>query len=491
MKYLKRNISLSFILPLIALMVSSCSRKDALVAEEKDQQPRIILKISPVSQGQGLGGKNVEEMIRSLRIIMLTETKLEDGTTENFIEFNRYIDYKEGDYQGPGEIAAGFKHIFTRPTVNGKKKFYILANEESVGNIKFQKAVLPSWISDAENLTLSDFLNHYTGNFIPGFEDPGVEPGEGEANGDEFEEYMNSVYFSPDLSWSVNTAYPGQRAEIYLPYSSYYDGYEINGDSGNGENTNILDVSMYLVPCATKFFFKFINNRPYDEVAINGISLGGIASQNFVFPQLSDTEKTKKLNYQNVYWIDWMNALGNATVESDKVNNGNIEDNMAFNNLWGWIKDFEVPEEAYDLESLDEENPIPGIIELKPYDGQNIFGTLPVFNPNNTDINLTVGPFYIPESHYLVEKFGAENTSVIVQEYYLTLDIVELTDNKKAPFTNTPLGTFVPSLFRNTCVLIIVKLGDKAEATVYGEIQPWNTQYSQSGYLIEEPEYEE
>ena len=208
--FLKKTILVNLIAGFLTF--TSCRSDEPGNVEESQVSnvPRVTMTVNTVSLGSVNEG--VIEKIRTLRIIMVTEVELEDNSTVSYVELNRLVDFQNSpSFSGPGEYATNFRYVFTRPTVPGIKKFYLIANESSVGNVNFQtEEDLPEGISNGMNL--SDFLAYYKPNYIPGYEEiPGLENGEGEPRGVEFESLINCLYYTPEFVTE------DEGASIYLP----------------------------------------------------------------------------------------------------------------------------------------------------------------------------------------------------------------------------------------------------------------------------------
>lgn len=419
-----------------------------------------------------------KEMVSYLRIIILNNGKLESN---RLIQLDDIIPSPDLNYEYRFETTAG------------QKSFYIIGNEQSVGNISFSvpqselPAGLQKYISDnsAGGLTLSELLVYYmrdeNGNF-PDASNP--------ADTDEFSRVINSVYFNPDYS----TAADGNH---YLPYTAFYggEGYNITHDT-------VLD-NMYLMPAATKFTFKF-NNYREENVVINGIkisdfnsdvsfdeidneyttadgsiNLGAICDSSYLFGQIDQEETWKSFDGQNLYWINWMQRVAELT-QSDITNNNDL------NQKYGWIEKYTIP----DYLTLPDVN---NVVEYFQPDNEVwlVYGTaLTGGNPGTVQL----GPFYLPESRHIVEftnEFFDEATNQVVtrkesrQAYYLSLDMNQEQTNIKPDFTVVEIEN-LQSLFRGTSVIITVNLR-KGSYGVYAEIVPWTNNKSY-GYVTEHPD---
>ncbi|MCH5229770.1 MAG: hypothetical protein J1F12_07250 [Muribaculaceae bacterium] len=505
-----------------------------------DIRPLITLNISSLTTGYDA---RVTERITSLRIIILSET---DGKT--YVEWNKHIDLTaEGNYTGTS--ANTFNYIFSRSTVPGVKKFYLIANEETVNSVSFDDMDVPEWLETGGSL--SDVLNHFGREYIPGYDDYQIykdeedypEISEEQPKGEELLDIFSHIYFTPE--------YNIDNGNIKLLYSSYYEGFEIidpratrsskwGGSHTRDENSEGLEIDIsdlrpedyqvdnnfYLVPCATKFYLEFVNYR-INSLKINSAEIGGIADTNFIIPQLEDSEKEKLLGGKKVWWTDWLAAVSKASHSYPEY-----EPNIGFNSENGWISDFRVPADAYSLS----EDPEPGKdsignepeeseeIEIKGWryflevsDNRTIGGYGTEDSNKSKPTVREYGPFYLPESHFLVpvksqgseteeetnssgeiDEVDSESTDNIVedpsepevrvmeQKYYLTMDLEDTgkEEDKKPNFTNVEIGN-LNSMFRSTCLRIRVTMIDWNNAGAFAQIRPWNEHYT-NGYLTEE-----
>lgn len=374
------------------------------------------------------------EMVKSLRIIMLN-----DGA----IEVNRYVEL--------GDDAAGInmselEYVFTERAAEGSKKFYLFANEESVGDLEFQsEATLPD--------DLPTNLHSYLEGIVPNLDDAEA--------GLDFENIVNAICFKPDYT-------PDDSGNIYLPYTSYYDGYVVNGENPSNA-TNPLQ--MYLVPVATKFIFQFVNYR-LNEVEINNITVSKKDSDNFLFARVGESDYNKSFEGTEYYWVNWL-----AKVSEDSHKNSDFYDNVNFNEKYGWISHYEIPA----ISSLTDAQFINSSEVKKVPAGEYI--------PDTDEINpssLTLGPFYVPESF---NKFNGNNDNVsdeevILQRYYLSLGVHDVTSlaGRDPVFENVTIDN-LQALFRNTCVVIKISMS-AGDVEVYAEINNWNVKTA-SGWLVE------
>ncbi|MCH5221704.1 MAG: hypothetical protein J1F05_05165 [Muribaculaceae bacterium] len=368
------------------------------------------------------------EMIDNLRIVMIDD----DADT---IEVNQLV-----TFDIPGGIpATNFPFDFTCYTNSGYKKFYLLANEDRIPSIMYSdgNTSLPA------NLT----------GLLESFQS-------GDRNIAKLEDALNSVCFSPQYAADNN-------GSIYLPYSSFYDNVFVSEIPEDGEGLRST-AEMFLVPVATKFSFNFTNYRD-KAVDINGISIKNINSENYLFAQVgaSDQKKTLPDVGGSLYWVDWLAEISRLSQQTP-----GFYPNLNFNDKYGWISDYSLPFEtttniakSYIFIGDDESFSVDGVL-----DGQT--GEAGVY---------TAGPFYVPESKNFLNP--VTNTSTTEQMYYLTILLKDTDDMKQAPdFTDVSIPN-VKALFRNTNVIINVKM-EQGDIEVYAQIAPWN-QKSINGWVTE------
>lgn len=251
------------------------------------------------------------------------------------------------------EGAQAQKTILLKVTPNEKKKIFLFANEESVSTVKGVTV-------EDENQTLTTFFNSYT---------------EGMSG---FEAAVNNLYFAPD--------YSGGKP---IPMSSMY---EIDFP----EKRN-FDGTFYVIRVATKFMVNFMNWRG-EEVIVENFTIANHTDKNFLMAHVNDSEQNELL-FNGKTWIDWLKEVSDASSE---------DDDYATTEAAGWLKDYELPEQA------DKE---------KTYTHGRVTVGLPtvdIDNPNNSKpgVAKNIPVFYLPES----KSPKAEATDG-EQEYTLTIKI--------------------------------------------------------------------
>lgn len=435
-------ISLIYILVFMGVCIS-CTHEEPANSGNGTENIRHFL-VFHVRSLETTASSESREMLKSLRIIMLS-----DGALEK----NEYISFGDEGIQ-----VERFNYDFLWETIPGKKEFYLFANEESVKSIEFSEIVsLPSEIGKASSLT--EFLSYFT-------------PPENEENFEESEKTANaelnlkkglllkkltpSIIFNPDYTSSLGS--------VFLPYSSSYTGnYGITLKEDEG--SALLSNPLYLVPVATKFTFRF-TNLTKDQLKITNLTISKVNVCNYLFANVGDRDYEKNFSPvneepseipesdRNLYWVYWLAKVAKASQE-----NSAYFDNVNFNDTYGWITDYNLPNE-----------------DLTPYNFlTNMTGTgLTVPSPEDEDseYSTTTEVFYIPESKNLVDEMSG-------QSYQLTLGV-----EKNGESRHKDLNFYnLKALFRNTAVRITVTISD-TDMKIYAEISPWSPKVA-NGWLKE------
>lgn len=385
--------------------------------QDKDQL-RLVLHISSLDAGNPQSSNDVTEKIKSLRVIILNEKPNGDKC----LECNKKL---ETDFN-----ANQFQHIFTWSTIEGIKHFFLIANEESVLSVKTS--------SGKEFEKLSNLLDSY----IPDTTET-----------TDFAEVIKSVYFEPKSAYKISDN------SIYLPYTAYYYGYDIK----KGEHLAEVPYNMYLVPVATKFTFNFTNKRER-AVSINEISVTPIDTENFLIAHVGESDIRKDFDEEKeLYWIDWLAKVSEKSHQEEKYN-----DNMSFNQKYGWIADYDIPSSTKPNTQT--------LVKQK----QNI--SVPGMGEEGNPEKLQLGPYYLPESK---SKDANIVNDVTEYNYYLTLDLEDKMVENRPEFKNVKIDN-LKSLFRNTSVIINITMSE-GDVEVYAEIADWNER-SVNGWVTEGPQ---
>lgn len=293
--------------------------------------------------------------------------------------------------------------ILLKVTPDEKKKIYLFANEESVSAVEGVAGV---------NSTLSAFFHTYVKD-MSGFEDA-----------------VNGLYFAPDYS-----------AGKPIPMSSMY---EIDfPEKGNFNGV------FYVVRVATKFTVNFMNWRG-EEVTVENFTIASHADKNFLMAHVNSYPDTQNPETNQKYptWIDWLKAVSDAS----------NEDSDAATGKFGWLTDYELPEQSTAKVYTHEEVKIG-----KP--------TVDIDYPDNSRPGVASVPvFYLPESKNL--KAGEPTDGE--QEYTLKIKIAGRDD----PFV-CKLDK-LKALFRNTHLVVNVTLYNSNEIVV--DVIPYSE-------VILEPEF--
>lgn len=439
---------------MLLLIITACAGVNPDAEEPDDLHSAdansIVVKIG--AMGTRTSGNSISEKIKTLRIIMLS-----DG----FIETNQLIDYERGEGSTAGVSDADiFTQKFEHITVAGNKKFYLIANEESVAELKFgEDTELPNWWE--EGMSLKDLLGHYAKENLPSNGTVGY-PGNGSAA--ELERLLSAAYFTPAYNITDNT--------IYLPYTAVYDNITATNDMSVKITKN-----MYLVPVATKFTFNFYNYRK-EKVEVQKIELHELNSDSFVMPHLDDSELTKTYEGERYYWIDWLKIVSERTHDYEDFYPDSDDELLEFNDKAGWIDDYEVPDEKKEsVKTID-----------KPAGAD---WTIEHLIDKDAPSTLTVVK-YFPESIHLETKsvYNSETKryeDVDLQTYYVSFGVKDILD------TDLPVEIYVTdkmefdkvrSLFRATHVIVDIDMFESL-VEIYCQVAPWSVRRFQ-GYVQEE-----
>ena len=420
------------ILMALPVLLCACS-----VYENGPQQPAapddgmvpLAIHIAAVSTPSGSANDYFDsEKIKSLRIILVGT---DNTTSKDTIEFNKLIQVQNG-----GVPASEFQYDYVWRTKPGSKRFYILANEESVTSISYDTS---GGLSAPSFSSLGQLLNQYA---------------EGAPAGDLLA-VMNSIYFTPN--------YGNMGGDVYLPYSSMYEDILI------GER-DVQNVTMYVVPVATKFIFNFTNKRQA-AVNVTGITLSYTNTQNYLLGQVGSTDFNKDLEGVSYYWVDWL-----AQISALSHNFPGNYPNINFNNTYGWIYYYDLPSE------LNTTSVFVAQSDNFVISGSENYGTddaVPGYN--------SAGPFYVPESKNFINPEKPNSTPAPgtppVQSYYFTIEFEDTADGKMPPEVTNVAIENLKALFRNTYCIINIVIS-QGEVKVYAEIAEWN-QKSIQGWVTE------
>ena len=481
-----------------SLMLGSCD-DGSMLADDMDptddpyaqleDRPLVMVHIGAIGSGREASSGGVER-IRTLRIIMIQN----DGTNK-YIEANQLIDTDNADL--------GFKYIFRKRTVVGKKSFYLIANEGSVGSISLPADVeLPTGMPT--NPSLTAFLNY----FDPDMPDEEAD-GDGAASAKDysaadFESLITSLAFEPEPIYGKYNVYPKSGADIYLPYSAYYSDFEVKPTTGY--DADFTDRPMYLVPVATKFSFKFINERVREDrddvdVAVDYLAVEKVNKTNYLMANLDSGELYKRIGDQELYWINWLRLVA----EELKDTADDEDENLFQNGFYGWIRGYNMP----DSDDAHEFAFVPDGEADDPVNAPTVKSTSLILKNGTeseggkiTPTTTEFGPFYLPEGKNMFEEKvetdttgseqeGDEPQTTIVEKYKLKLRMRDTDVNvneqsrMKVMKAETEISN-LKSLFRNTSVLITITLREGG-VNIYAEPVLWNKQEF-FGYVKDEDE---
>ena len=423
-EYLSRNLWIF----LIITACSSCGCDKEAPSVDENSEHSLYFHIHSLTRASGYSSN---ELIRSLRIMMFSE---------GVLERNEYVSFENLD-----KSAEFFDYAFLWQTKPGHKDFYIFANEESVPSITVPQGSLPEGLESIESL--SDFLSYFQ---------PSQSSSEEVSSVDKslFLELIDKVYFTPN--------YDNVDGTIYLPYSASYTGqFGIDIDKA-GTHTELKN-PLYLVPVATKFQFNFINLTNQD-IDVTGLSLSNINSQNFLLANVGNKDRVKNFGPVNdlayepsdenkgLYWIYWL-----AKIAEESWNNPLYSDNFNFNEKYGWIYDYNLPDSNVTIFDFIPQNSSPWVVEPSVDDNDPF-----IFS---SDI------YYLPESKNLVDN---------TQAYSIILRCSKGGENKNIELS---IGN-LRSLFRDTCVKITFTISD-GDIEIYAEIADW-IQKTANGILRED-----
>ena len=430
------------ILFLFALSLTACERETERSGGKGDM--RLVIHVSPIAAGAAAETVNpVTEKLRSIRMILVSE----DAAGNKKVESNQLVkeDFGEG-----GQAVSNFvnKAFVVSNTAAGIKHFYFIANEASVTELKFKDLTPPDGIGTASLTALLD-------SYLPDTTDP-EQPKL--PDGTEFEQVMKALYFAPE--------YPIDQGEIFLPYTAYYR-VEVTEDQLRAEGGHKLE-EMFMVPVATKFFFKFINYRS-NTVEVQRIAIKEKHLANYLLAQVGSKDYKKKLPDSDTeyYWIDWLKRISEWSHGSIEPGNDENE-NGWYNGIYGWISDFAMPEDNQRTTAvlLDEKTDDPLEVEkvtvIRSSDSEE-----------ETQIPglLYLGPYYLPESRNQV-TYDNGGTTESKQLYYLDLKLHGKGSTGNDPDLSDMGIDNLQSLFRNTCVLIRITMRE-GDVQIYGEIFDW------------------
>lgn len=354
--------------------------------------------------------ENVEEAVLCLNIEPIGQTRAGTATlpdnekmhsvrvivlhNDGTVEHNKFYALDDAQEQ---------RSILLKVTPNEKKKIYLFANEESVSTVEGVSG---------NDTSLSEFFDSYK---------------EGMRMND-FAIAVKDLYFAPDYS-DGNPIPMSSMYEIDIP------------------EKGVIEEIFYVVRVATKFTVNFFNWRG-EEVTVENFSIESHADKNFLMAHVNSYPDTQNPETNQPYptWIDWLKAVSDAS----------NEDSDAATNRFGWLTDYELPEQSTATIYTH------GKVTVgKP--------TVDIDNPDNSKpgVASVVPVFYLPESKNL--KAGATE-----QKYTLSINIV----GRAEPFV-CKLDK-LKALFRNTHLVVNITMYNSNEIVV--DVIPYSE-------VILEPEF--
>ena len=258
---------------LCSVMMAGCSG-DApeISADGGDGQTSLVLHIGAADIAAATRADEIPDLekMHSVRVVLTDE----NGTVEHNLAVR--------------SIAPMEQHSFHFALSPGRKKIFIIANEESVADRTSQRQ-------------LSEVLNA-TAPCTPGFD-----------------KMIDNVVFVPDPT-------------LPTPMSATYD-----IDIHTGENNR----TFYVVRSVTKFTFNFENIRK-EEVKVNSISISSLADKSYLMAHVGASDLMKhNVNGDLLHWVDWLREVADGSREVPRN-----PANGQFNDRVGWIKDYSLPDDA-------------------------------------------------------------------------------------------------------------------------------------------------
>lgn len=376
----------------------------------------LVLNVGMVAESRA-GADNPRESMHDLRIVLL------DASGK--VEYNEYIPLT-------GVERFGEKIIRTVP---GAKKIFLIANEKSLSSVR---------------MTGADFagLSGRSLSYV-------MESDAAKVGAANFEALAEAIYFTP-----------GDYGQMNIPLSSSYE-FTIPVGAKRIEQT------FYLVHAATKFEFKFINERE-SAVRIDALSISSLAEDMYLMANFGETPATRKTvewtqngTARSAYWIDWLREVSDAT-----TSNPADPDNERVNGTYGWIPDYELPPTE---PQKPQEHKTRNLIAGENPAIAATYDNIPVASAETPSVTLPT--VYFPESKNI--PAAAANR----QDYSFSVKLTDTGSNTSKEFSDIRLNYISGSqdnlvtLFRNTHVKVTCTVGYEAQDMTLNlliGICPWN-----------------
>lgn len=277
----KHNIFICLLACMAVLLASSCGQDEQL-PPEGGREATLLFHIGTIGQTRAAGdvADNNKEMMHSLRIIVTDA----DG---NMVEHNKHISF---------EGTPTTKYFYEYSTVPGKKKIYLIANEESV---EYDYNSATSDAGDGSTTTTKS-LHELLGGISTGSTGFGT--------------LIDGIVFEPNYTLTTG-----------IPMTSEYD-IEV------GEGTTDAG-TLYVVRVATKFTINIENYRS-KEITLTDFTIESVADRNYLMPRLN---KANPLFDGYATWIDWLKEVSDASQANP---------NPPTADEAGWLQEYNLPANA-------------------------------------------------------------------------------------------------------------------------------------------------
>lgn len=369
----------------------------------------LTLNVSLLETRAGVGetGTASKERMHSLRVVVLSEAT-------DKVEVNNYY-YLKND----GESLYGPILISVKP--DGLKSIYLIANEESVGNLVNMTG---------SGTTLSDFLKSVAV----------------ESDASTFKTGITEAVFTvPETSDDTNSN---------IPMSAVYQIETSTADGGTRKDCG----TFYIVRTMTKYSFSFRNDRVSGlPVYVKSWEISNLVTDKaYLMPHFSPTAGGYYWNSTASGWVyfgaDWTETGKEWKEWLAKVSDqSNIDPDNPSADENGWLTCYNIPAGAVTkkFQHIYKD----GGLEI-PIDGAEHDGGVIKYLPESKNEKET-NPAFEGEQEYFVNVLISEN-------------------GKEYKFDPVPLPN-LRSLFRNTHVRVYVRFGQTMkDDVIYAKIIDWN-----------------